>query len=105
MYKRQILTSPAILFIIKTFNPTGGVIKPTSTTIRVNIPNHIAVSSGVIPNSSVMINGKNTGIVKSIIAKLSIKQPKNRYRTRIQATIKKGERLFSNAISPSWFGS
>ena len=101
----EILTSPAILFIINTFNPTGGVINPTSTTIKVNIPNHIAVSSGVIPNSSVIIKGKNTGIVNSIIAKLSIKQPKNKYSTRMQATIKKGERLFSKAISPSWFGS
>ena len=62
----------------KTFNPTGGVISPTSTTINVNIPNQIAVSSGVIPKSNVIIKGKKTGIVKSIIAKLSIKQPKNK---------------------------
>ena len=83
-----ILTSPAILFIIKTFNPTGGVINPTSTTISVNIPNHIAVSSADIPKSNVIIKGKKTGIVSKIIAKLSIKQPKNRYKTRIHATIR-----------------
>ena len=74
----DILTSPAILFIMKTFNPTGGVIRPTSTTINVNIPNHIAVSSGVIPKSKVMIKGKKTGMVRSIIAKLSIRQPRNK---------------------------
>ena len=74
----EILTSPAILFIIKTFNPTGGVINPTSTTIKVNIPNQMAVSSGDIPKSRVIIRGKNTGIVKSIIAKLSIRHPRNR---------------------------
>ena len=74
----EMLTSPASLFIINTFNPTGGVISPTSTTINVNIPNQIAVSSGDMPKSNVIIKGKNTGIVKSIIARLSIKQPKNK---------------------------
>ena len=44
-------TSLAILLIINTFSPTGGVIKPTSTTTRVNIPNQIAVSSGDNPVS------------------------------------------------------
>ena len=51
------LTSPASLFIINTFNPTGGVISPTSTTINVNIPNQIAVSSGDMPKSNVIIKG------------------------------------------------
>ena len=74
----DILTSPAILLIIKTFNPTGGVINPTSTTIKVNIPNQIAVSSGVIPKSKVIIKGKKTGMVNNIIARLSIRQPRNR---------------------------
>ena len=82
------LTSPAILLIIKTFNPTGGVINPTSTTMSVNIPNHIAVSSADIPKSNVIIRGKKTGMVSNIIAKLSIKQPKNRYNKRTHATIR-----------------
>ena len=82
------LTFSAILLIINTFNPTGGVINPTSTTISVNIPNHIAVSSADIPKSNVIIKGKKTGMVSNIIAKLSIKQPKKRYNTRIHATIR-----------------
>jgi len=68
--------SPAILLMINAFNPTGGVIKPTSTTINVKIPNQIAVSSWDIPKSSWIITGKKTGIVSKIIAKLSIKQPR-----------------------------
>ena len=68
--------SPAILLIIKAFNPTGGVINPTSTTIKVKIPNQIAVSSIDIPKSSWIITGKKTGIVNKIIAKLSIRQPR-----------------------------
>ncbi len=37
--------APPILLMINQFKPTGGVIKPTSTTINVKIPNQIAVSS------------------------------------------------------------
>ena len=61
----EIFTSPAILFMIKTFKPTGGVIKPTSTVIKVNIPNQIAVSSGDIPKSKLITKGKKTGIVNN----------------------------------------
>ena len=82
----EIFTSPAILFMIKTFKPTGGVIKPTSTVIKVNIPNQIAVSSGDIPKSKLITKGKKTGIVNNIIAKLSIRQPKNKYKIKMLAT-------------------
>ena len=51
-------TSFAILLIINTFSPTGGVIKPTSTTTKVKIPNQIAVSSGDNPKSSDITKGK-----------------------------------------------
>mgnify|MGYP004295294673 CR=1 FL=1 len=61
--------SPAILLIIKTLRPTGGVIRPTSTTIKVRIPNQIAVSSAVRPKSSVMMRGKKIGMVKKIDGK------------------------------------
>ena len=87
----EIGTFFAILLIIKTFKPTGGVISPTSTTIRVRIPNQIATSSILIPKSNSIMMGKNTGIVSSIIAKLSIRQPKRMYRTNIQNTTRYGE--------------
>ena len=87
----EIGTFFAILLIIKTFKPTGGVIRPTSTTIKVKIPNQIATSSTLIPKSNSMIIGKNTGIVNSIMAKLSIRQPRKTYKTSIQNTTRYGE--------------
>jgi hypothetical protein len=79
--------SPAILLIIKTLRPTGGVIRPTSTTIRVSIPNQIAVSSPVSPKSRVIMSGKKMGIVSKIIARLSIKHPRTKYKNRISIKI------------------
>ena len=76
----EIGTFFAILLIIKTFKPTGGVIRPTSTTIKVKIPNQIATSSTLIPKSNSMIIGKNTGIVNSIMAKYGM------IRTRLMAS-------------------
>ena len=74
----EIGISPAILLMMNTFKPTGGVINPTSTTIRVRIPNQMTVSSCDIPKSRLIMTGKKTGIVKSIIARLSIRQPRTR---------------------------
>ena len=54
--------SLANLFITKTFSPTGGVINPTSTTIKVSIPNQIAVSSEFIPKSKFISIGKKTAL-------------------------------------------
>ena len=54
------------------FIPTGGEIKPNSTTITAKIPNH----TGSIPAST--ITGKKTGIVKNYIAKESITVPRTR---------------------------
>ena len=48
--------------ITKTFNPTGGVIRPISKTITINTPNHI----GSKPNDS--MTGKMIGIVSMIMA-------------------------------------
>jgi hypothetical protein len=45
--------------ITNKFIPTGGEIKPNSTTITAKIPNH----TGSIPAST--ITGKKTGIVKN----------------------------------------
>ena len=98
-------TSFAILLIINTFNPTGGVIKPTSTTTKVKIPNQMAVSSEDNPKSSDITKGKKTGIVNNIIAKLSIKQPNKRYKIIIHATTIKGSKLFSLEKSVNKFGS
>ena len=74
----KIGTSQTILLIMKTFRPTGGVIGPTSTTIRGKIPNQMAVSSTNMPNSRVTISGKNTWMINKIMARLSIRQPSNR---------------------------
>ena len=70
--------SGAMDWITKRFMPTGGVIRPTSTTISTSTPNQIAVSSGVRPKSSPEIIGKKIGIVSRIIDRLSIRQPKTR---------------------------
>ena len=101
----DILTSPAILLMIKTLRPTGGVINPTSTVIRVNIPNHIAVSSGDIPKSKVITNGKKTGMVNRIIAKLSIRHPKNKYKIKMLPTTIIGVNWCFTVSSAKIFGS
>ena len=61
------------------------------TTIKLNITNQIAVSSGVIQKSTVITTGKKTGMASKIIARLSIRQPKRMYRTNIQNTTRYGE--------------
>lgn len=82
----------ANLLITKTFRPTGGVIKPTSTAISVRMPNQIAVSSVLMPKFKLTKIGKNIGTVNSIIARLSIKQPRKKYKSKINANIKYGDR-------------
>ena len=68
-------TSLAMLLITNRFIPTGGVIRPTSTTMSTRIPNQIANSSGVSPKSSTVTIGKNTGMVSKIMDNESMKQP------------------------------
>ncbi len=59
--------------------PTGGVIRPISTTISTMMPNQIALSSRPRPNRSMpMTIGKKIGIVSRIIDRLSITQPSTR---------------------------
>ena len=69
-------TSFAIELITKTFIPTGGVIRPTSTTISDTIPNHNFTSSTGIPKSRLAIIGQNIGTVSSIMDRLSIIKPR-----------------------------
>jgi len=84
----------ANLLIKKTFNPIGGVIKPTSTATSVRMPNHIAVSSALMPKFNSIKIGKNMGIVNKIIARLSIMQPNTKYKIKIIIKIKKGDISF-----------
>ena len=71
--------SPAILLMINAFKPTGGVIKPVSTTINVKIPNQMATSSGLRFKSRAITKGKKIGIVSRIIARLSMIHPRNKF--------------------------
>jgi hypothetical protein len=52
------LTPRAIELMMNRFIPTGGVISPTSTTIRTRMPNHSAVSSGRQPEIERHDDGK-----------------------------------------------
>ena len=72
-------TSFAIELITKTFIPTGGVIRPTSTTISDTIPNQSFTSSTGIPKSRLAIIGQKIGTVKRIIDRLSIINPRRMY--------------------------
>jgi len=69
-------TSLAIELITNTFSPTGGVINPTSTTIRVIMPNQSFRSSAPRPKSNPAIIGQNIGTVSSIIERESMTNPK-----------------------------
>jgi len=72
-------TSLAMELMMYTFMPTGGVISPISTTIRARMPNQIALPSGVRPHRSMpMMIGKKIGIVRRIIDRLSMMQPRTR---------------------------
>ena len=66
----------AIELIINTFIPTGGVISPTSTTIREIIPNQSFTSSTGIPKSRAAIIGQKIGTVNSIMERLSMMKPR-----------------------------
>ena len=74
----EIFISLAMLWITKRFRPKGGVINPSSTTIKIIIPNHIAVSVGLMPKSWLMSIGKKIGIVRRTIDRLSKNNPKIR---------------------------
>ena len=72
-------TSFVMLLMINTFMPTGGVIRPISTTISANMPNQMALDSGSMPHKSMpMMMGKKIGMVSSSMDKLSITQPSTR---------------------------
>ena len=66
----------AIEFMTKRFIPTGGVIKPTSTTMSTSIPNQSANSSLPSPKSSADTMGKKIGMVSKIIDRESITHPR-----------------------------
>ena len=84
-------TSFAKELITKTFSPTGGVIRPTSTTIRVITPNHNFKSSGLSPKSKPAIIGQKIGTVNKIMDSESIINPKRIYITNIiRRTVKGG---------------
>ncbi len=68
-------TSFAIELMMKTFRPTGGVIRPISTTISEMMPNHNLASSGDIPKSSPAMIGQKIGTVRKIIERESITKP------------------------------
>src|SRR5580765_2144494 len=72
-------TSLTTLLMTKTFMPTGGWIRPSSTVITIMTPNQI----GSKPRC--MITGKMIGTVRMIMAMASIRQPSTRYITMIRA--------------------
>ena len=58
------------------FIPTGGVIRPISTTDSARMPNQIALSVSLRPKKSrPMITGKKIGTMSRIIDRLSMMQP------------------------------
>ena len=71
-------TSLASELITNTFNPTGGVISPISTTLSVMMPNQILRSSGFRPKSSAATIGQKIGMVIRIMASESMTQPSTR---------------------------
>ena len=72
-------TSLAMLLMMNTFMPTGGVIRPISTTISTMMPNQMALASLPSPPiSSPMTMGKKIGMVSKIIDRLSMMQPSTR---------------------------
>ena len=84
-------TPSANLLITNTFMPTGGVIMPTSTTIKQMMPNYKAGCLSVIPKSKPITAGKKIGTVNRIIDNESIRQPKTRYTSKITIKIIIGE--------------
>src|SRR6476619_4028996 len=68
------------LLMTKTFMPTGGWIKPSSTVITMITPNQL----GSKPRCE--ITGKMIGTVKMIMAIASIRQPSTRYITMMRAS-------------------
>src|SRR5215831_15164616 len=74
------LTSGITLLMTKTFIPTGGWIKPSSTVITMMTPNQIG------SKPSAVTTGKMIGTVRMIIAIASIRQPSRRYISMISAS-------------------
>ena len=83
----RIGTSGAWAEMMKTFMPTGGVMRPSSTTISARIPNHIFRSSVLTPKGesaamaqspplSSTSTGQKNGMVSRIIDRLSIRHPR-----------------------------
>ena len=62
-----------------TFIPTGGVMRPISTTMSARMPNQIFLSVGLMPQKSrPMMIGQKIGMVSRIIARESMTQPSTR---------------------------
>ena len=74
------VTSCTTLLITKTFMPTGGWIRPSSTVMTMMTPNQIG------SKPSWVTTGKMIGTVRMIIAMASIRQPSTRYITMISAS-------------------
>src|SRR6266702_1798691 len=73
-------TSFTTLLMTKTFMPTGGWIRPSSTVITMMTPNQIG------SNPRCVMTGKMIGTVRMIIAMASIRQPSTRYIIMISAS-------------------
>src|SRR5712672_352059 len=72
-------TSLTTLLITKTFIPTGGWMRPSSTVITMITPNQIGSKPRWV------ITGKMIGTVRMIMAIASIRQPSTRYITMMRA--------------------
>lgn len=66
----------------KQFNPTGGVIRASSTIITIITPNQMGSKEREV------ITGKKIGIVRRIIAMASMNMPRGIYMAIIMAKIK-----------------
>src|SRR5882762_6520710 len=73
-------TSFTTLLMTKTFMPTGGWMRPSSTVITMMTPNQIG------SKPSCITTGKMIGTVRMIIAIASIRQPSTRYITMMTAS-------------------
>src|SRR6266481_2407367 len=73
-------TSLTTLLITKTFIPTGGWMRPSSTVITMMTPNQIG------PKPSSLITGKMIGTVRITMASASIRHPSTTYMTMISAS-------------------
>ena len=87
---------------MKTLRPTGGVISPSSTTIRVMIPYQI-LSSSPDPVVEPATTGQKNGVARITIDRLSIRQPSTRYTRMISTMIMIGVRplAWSRPRSPA----